>query len=127
MKHEDTTTQIIGILNESTATLDAQITARLAHARQQAVAALDKRARRGQPPRQSAIARLLDQLLQHHRTAVSAALVCSAVFVAFLVTQQFSDQELMGQGDAFLLASELPPEAYLDKGFDVWLERTSKQ
>lgn len=127
MKHEDTITQIIGFLNESAATLDPHTTARLADARQQAVAALNKHAQRIEQPQPSALVRLLNECRQHHRAAMSAALVCSAVFVAFLVTQQFSDQDIMGQGDAFLLASELPPEAYLDKGFDVWLERTSKQ
>jgi hypothetical protein len=29
-------------------------------------------------------------------------------------------------GDALLLASELPPEAYVDKGFDAWLEHSSQ-
>lgn len=124
MKHEDITTkQIVALLDESTARLDPRIVARLAAARSSAVAACSKQA----SAKPSALGRLFSQYVQHHRALVSAAMVCSAVFVAFIVTQQFSEQEMIGQGDAFLLASELPPEAYLDKGFDVWLERTSKQ
>ena len=126
MKHDETTAkQIIGLLDESVAALDAGTVDRLAVARKRAVNRhIERTVARS---RQSALVRLMDRLLHQHRAAMSAALVCSAVFVAFLFTQQFSEQEMMGQGDAFLLASELPPEAYLDKGFDVWLERTSEQ
>lgn len=128
MKYEDDTTkQIIRFLDEGTAALDDGIADRLAAARHRAVAALEQRVRTTRQSPQSLLTRLWQQCVQHHRAVVSTAAVCSAVFVAFLVTQQFSDQDVMGQGDAFLLASELPPEAYLDKGFDVWLERTSKQ
>jgi hypothetical protein len=129
MKHEDyTARQIIGFLDESTARLAPSITAKLAAARSKAVEVLKEQALTSAPWwRPVALVRLLSQYLQQHRTAMSAAMVCSAVFVAFIVTQQLSEQEMMGQGDAFLLASELPPEAYLDRGFDVWLERTSRQ
>lgn len=128
MKHEDITAkEVVGFLNEGTAGLDPSVLSRLSAARKQAVAAHAKHAHNHAAKTQgSFIMRLLDQFMQH-RAVMSTALVCSAVFVAFIVTQQFSEQEMMGQGDAFLLASELPPEAYLDKGFDVWLERTSRQ
>ena len=126
MKHEETTAKkIISFLDESVAALNAGTVDRLAAARKRAVTRhVERTAAR---LRQSALARLMDWLLHQHRVVTSAALVCSAVFVAFLLTQQLSEQEMMGQGDAFLLASELPPEAYLDKGFDVWVERTSEQ
>lgn len=126
MKHEETTAKkIISFLDESVAALNAGTVDRLAAARKRAVTRhVERTAAR---LRQSTLARLMDWLLHQHRVVTSAALVCSAVFVAFLLTQQLSEQEMMGQGDAFLLASELPPEAYLDKGFDVWLERTSEQ
>lgn len=126
MNYEDNIIkQIISALNESTATLNPEITAGLALGRNKALAAFNRRS--SAESSQSVFARLWKQYMPQHRAAMSAALVCSAVFVAFLVTQQFSEQDMAGQGDAFLLASELPPEAYLDKGFDVWLERTSKQ
>lgn len=126
MKHEETTAKkIVSFLDESVAALNAGTVDRLAAARKRAVTRhVERTAAR---LRQSILARLMDWLLHQHRVVTSAALVCSAVFVAFLLTQQLSEQEMMGQGDAFLLASELPPEAYLDKGFDVWLERTSEQ
>jgi hypothetical protein len=126
MKQEEITAKhIISFLDESAATLDAGTVDRLAAARQHAVARhIVRTAVRLQ---QSWFAQMMDRLLHQHRAVMSAALVCSAVFVAFLLTQQLSEQELTGHGDAFLLASELPPEAYLDKGFDVWLQRTSER
>ena len=126
MKHEETIAKkIVSFLDESVAALNAGTVDRLAAARKRAVTRHVERT--AAHLRQSILARLMDWLLHQHRVVTSAALVCSAVFVAFLLTQQLSEQEMMGQGDAFLLASELPPEAYLDKGFDVWLERTSEQ
>ena len=126
MKNEEITAkQIIDFLDEDAARLDASTVGRLAAARNRAVTRHTERMRTAS--RQSGFAQSTSRLLHHHRAAMSAALVCSAVFVAFLLTQQLSEQDMLGQGDAFLLASELPPEAYLDKGFDVWLERTSEQ
>ncbi|HYG13607.1 MAG TPA: DUF3619 family protein [Methylophilaceae bacterium] len=128
MKNEEITAkQIISLLDESAAALDASTAGRLAAARNRAVIRHAERMRTTAESRQSGFASWMNRLLHHHRAVMSAALVCSAVFVAFLLTQQLSEQEMLGQGDAFLLASELPPEAYLDKGFDVWLERTSEQ
>ena len=125
MKNEEIIAkQIIDYLDEGAARLDASTVGRLAAARNRAVA---RHAQERMAAGQSGFAQWTSRLLHHNRAAMSAALVCSAVFVAFLLTQQLSEQEMLGQGDAFLLASELPPEAYLDKGFDVWLESTSEE
>lgn len=128
MKQEkDTAKEIIRLLDESVATLDTQIVNNLANARNQAVSALAKRTQMAVSADGGGVIHLFSEYIHHHRALMSAAVVCSAVLVAFLVTQQFTGQEIMEQGDAFLLGSELPPEAYLDKGFDTWLEQTSQQ
>jgi hypothetical protein len=129
MKQEkDSAKEIIRLLDESVATLDTQIVSKLADARNLAVSALAerKRAASAVDVDSSGLIRLFSNYIHHHRVLMSTALICSAVFIAFLVTQQFNGQEMMEQGDAFLLASDLPPEAYLDKGFDTWLEQTSQ-
>lgn len=58
---------------------------------------------------------------QQHRVA-SAALVILVMLLTFLAIQQFEQSNHLEDSDAFLLASELPPEAYADKGFDAWLD-----
>lgn len=57
---------------------------------------------------------------------LSATLVISALLLTFFAASQLYDKNNTGvnsleHSDAFLLASELPPEAFADKGFDTWL------
>ena len=58
--------------------------------------------------------------IEHHRV-MSAGVVIGAMLLAFFAAQQFSANTNLENSDAFLLASDLPPEAYADKGFDTWL------
>jgi hypothetical protein len=58
---------------------------------------------------------------QQHRTA-SAVLVVLTMLFTFLTIQKLEQNNQIENSDAFLLASELPPEAYADKGFDAWLD-----
>ena len=127
MKSEkDTVKEIIRLLDESVATLDSSIIKQLAGARKQAVLAHAKHASAGGLDGHSVL-RLFTDYIHSPRALMSTALVASAVFVAFFLTQQFTGDENLEQGDAFLLASELPPQAYLDKGFDTWLEQSSQR
>lgn len=56
----------------------------------------------------------------HHRV-LSIALLVSAMMFTFFAAQHFNTNNNLQSSDAFLLASELPPEAFADKGFDTWL------
>lgn len=58
---------------------------------------------------------------QQYRVA-SAALVILVMLLTFFAVQQFEQGNHLENSDALLLASDLPPEAYADKGFDAWLE-----
>lgn len=58
---------------------------------------------------------------QQHRIA-STALVILVMLLTFLAIQRYEQTNHLEDSDAFLLASELPPEAYADKGFDAWLD-----
>ena len=115
---------IIQLLDERTATLDQDIVGKLAVARQQAVAAhsgLQAKAMRGS----NGFLQLLATYLNDHRTFMSTAALGCAVLMAFLVTQQLVGGDVSEQGDASLLASDLPPGAYADKGFDIWLAQNT--
>ncbi len=52
--------------------------------------------------------------VEHHRMAM-AGLALAAIVASFLATQSFKHQE---SSDAFLLSSDLPPEAFVDRGFE---------
>ena len=51
---------------------------------------------------------------EHHRMAM-AGIVLAAIFAGFLGAQSFKHQEA---SDAFLLSADLPPEAFVDRGFE---------
>lgn len=63
----------------------------------------------------------LGQNLEQHRMA-SAALLLVVMLLTFFALQQFGLNHNLENSDAFLLASDLPPEAYADKGFDAWIQ-----
>lgn len=65
------------------------------------------------------------QWFGHHvgqHKIMSSVLVVAAMLLALFVVQQFSFKHNLENSDAFLLASDLPPEAYADKGFNAWLD-----
>ncbi len=55
----------------------------------------------------------------HHRLATSG-LVLATIISSFVVLQALNNNE---PSDAFLLGAELPPEAFVDKGFEPSLNR----
>lgn len=65
--------------------------------------------------------RHVGQYFEQHRV-MSAALVVIAMLLTFFAVQQFGFNNNLENSDAFLLASDLPPEAYADKGFVAWLD-----
>ncbi len=52
---------------------------------------------------------------------MSAAMLAGVMLLTFFAVQQIEFNHNLENSDAFLLASDLPPEAYADKGFDTWL------
>lgn len=51
---------------------------------------------------------------EHHRM-VSAGLVLGVIVAGFVLMQSLSHQQ---PSDAFLLSADLPPEAFVDRGFE---------
>jgi hypothetical protein len=54
---------------------------------------------------------------EHHRIA-SAGLLLGAIIAGFIGMQSFNQKE---SSDAFLLSADLPPEAFVDRGFEPFL------
>jgi hypothetical protein len=57
---------------------------------------------------------------EQHRL-LSVAIIVGAMLLTFFAAQKLNTDHNLENSDAFLLASELPPEAFADKGFDTWL------
>ena len=55
---------------------------------------------------------------QHHRIA-STGLILGAIITGFVLMQAFGQQQ--EASDAFLLSADLPPEAFVDRGFEPLL------
>jgi len=125
-QEQETAKRIIRLMDEKTAMLDDSILGKLADARQQAIASATQQASVTRATGHGSVLRLFSDYIHHHRGVMSGAALCGAVLIAFVVTQQMSGQGVSEQGDAFLLSSDLPPEAYADKGFDTWLAQNSQ-
>lgn len=115
--------QVSGLLDDHAQHLRADTIQRLANARKLAVESLS--AKQTQTIQQNGnllmwLGSGVGQYFGHHR-AMSAAMLAGVMMLTFFATQQFSNNNLENS-DAYLLASELPPEAFADKGFDTWLE-----
>ncbi|MCB5188363.1 DUF3619 family protein [Methylobacillus caricis] len=123
MNHEQKIAkEIVELLNAGIDELEPTVASRLAEARHAAVQVMLENARTTTPDGHSLVASL-GGYMRHHQRLLSLAALGSAVFFAFLLTQQLTGHGMAEHGDAFLLASELPPEAYLDRGFYSWLEQ----
>lgn len=112
--------EIVRRLDETTEHLTPEVANRLAEARLRAVSSMVAHAQSSQPQGRGLLALVAGYALHHQRTLSLAALVAAVLFT-FVVTQQLTGHG--EHGDAFLLASELPPEAYLDQGFYSWLKQ----
>lgn len=72
--------------------------------------------------------RLTDSLGQPRSLAVNLLLSVLVFAGGLLVIQQFYESQMadeIEEIDAAVLTGELPLDAYLDKGFDAWLKRSS--
>ena len=131
MKTEhETAKEIVSLLDEGTVKLDREVLDRLYAARMKAVgnlAAQKQAVTVDHADGLGHVLRLFGNYMHRHRLLMPAVMIASAALVAFIVTQQMTGQPSIEQGDAFLLGAELPPEAFLDKGFDTWVARTSQQ
>jgi hypothetical protein len=54
-----------------------------------------------------------------HPRIVGASLVCAALVIGLTIT--IHNINMNENSDAFLLGAELPPEAFVDRGFEPWL------
>lgn len=54
-----------------------------------------------------------------HPRLISAGVLCAVLVIGLTMTQHMNQP--IENSDAFLLGAELPPEAFVDRGFEPWL------
>lgn len=126
-QEQDIAKKIVQILEHGTSELDTATAGKLAAARTRAVHAM------GQPsramPAEHAYAgtghSIIEYLRGHHLTWVPALIALVAAVLILSLLQQNSTNGPV-EVDTLLLASDLPPSAYVDQGFDTWLKKSSR-
>lgn len=124
MQDEQLAKKIALLLNDQSENIDAKIAYELNSSRQQALAKIPRSAS-GISIRQNGMMVLLLGYWYQHRLLMTMIMGLLGL-VAFLTMLNLPNQEIYGQEDADLLASDLPPEAYLNEGFDTWLSENSR-
>lgn len=121
----ETARNIARLLDQGTRTLPPQTAAKLAAAREQALARFQP-APELRPAWAGHRSRMADQPLSGLRYALPiAVLVLGMIGVVYWQLGNGNGNEL-ADIDARLLTDDLPIDAYLDKGFDSWLKRQSR-
>lgn len=118
---------VISLLDSSAADINNVTAERLLAARNNAVAKLAAQQTQTSQQHGNALVMLggsFNRLFEQHRLGMSA-LIVAGMLLAFFTAQEYTTHESLERGDAFLLASDLPPEAYVDQGFDTWLDTTT--
>lgn len=59
-------------------------------------------------------------VLMSHPHMLGVGLLCAALILGLGITYHNMNKQLESS-DAFLLGAELPPEAFVDRGFEPWL------
>ena len=126
-REQETARKIVQILEHGTSELDEATSEKLAAARRQAVAAMAEgaRSRHVVPAYAGSGHSLIEYLRGHHLSWAPALLGLLAALLVFSLWQQNTSKEPVAT-DTLLLASDLPPAAYVDQGFDAWLENSSQ-
>lgn len=122
--------EIVNLLDDGTSQLDRKVLDRLYAARMKAVGQLAARRQMAAGSEANGIGHVLrmsGDYMHQHRAVMPAVMIIGAALMVFVITQQLTNQPAVEQSDAFLLGSELPPEAFVDKGFDAWLARSSQR
>lgn len=128
IQDEQLAKKIASLLNEQSQNIDANTASQLHYARQQAIANM---ARPGSiiSMSQYGVLVLLGGYWHQHRLLmmmIGGLGLVALLTLQNLTNQEVYNQEVYNQEDADLLSSDLPPEAYLNEGFDTWLSENAR-
>ena len=121
--------KIVGYLSEGARNLDPAVGERLLAARKLALSRYHGEAAPAWGPAWATQA--IGRINQHRPASAAHMLIAGAALVAVLIGlvywQNYNAQaNELAEVDVGLLTDELPINAYLDRGFDSWLKRSSR-
>lgn len=116
---------VVTLLNEQAMSVDSRIASQLSYSRQQALANMAMPSS-GMTISQNGVLRLFRNYW-HQYSLLLTLLMCGLGLLVLLAMQNMANQEEAEQGDAYLLASDLPPEIYSNEGFGTWLSENTQQ
>ena len=117
--------RITALLDEQALNVDPKVASKLVYAREQAIANM-VRPSTVTAISQNGVIRLFGNYWHQHRFLFTL-IMCGLGLIALLAMKNMTIHEDVEQGDAYLLASDLPPEVYSNEGFGAWLSENTQQ
>ena len=118
--------RITSLLDAQAINIDAKSASRLSYVRQQAIANMARPSSMG-ALNQNGVLRLLGDYWHQYRL-VMTLMMCGLGLISIITVNNLGNNiELIVQEDADLLASDLPPEVYLNEGFGTWLSENTQR
>ena len=122
--------KLVGYLNQGCRNLDQPVAERLLAARKAALSRYQGEVAPawGWATASQAVGRLADPRRQGSVPMLIAAAALVAALIGFAYWQNYGNGQAneLAEVDVGLLTDELPINAYLDRGFDSWLKRSSR-
>ncbi len=113
LQHEETQAKtIVALLDQNLASIDPLTLSKLKYGREQALSKM--------PSMESIADRGVLYILSTHQQKIRFSIIALLLVLGIFLVLHENMQDF-NQGDAYLLGSELPPEAYLNEGFETWL------
>ena len=125
LRDQEIARRIATLLDEKALNVKDSVAYKLSYSRQQALANM-ARPSLVMSISQNGIIRLFENYWHQYRLLITL-FMCGLGLLALLAMHNMSQQEENEQSDAYLLASDLPPEAYLNEGFGTWLSENTQQ
>jgi hypothetical protein len=126
IQERDTAKKIIEYLDYGATGLDEKTVAKLQTARQRAVQAAQPTMAGRVELAHAGLGQVVSRFMHGHPIGVAMVAVLITMLMLVVLIQKNTTVAPVDT-DTLLLASDLPPEAYVDKGFDAWLQDSSQR
>jgi hypothetical protein len=110
---------IVALLDQDLASIDPLTLSKLKYGREKALSKMSA----NEVITHRGVLHLLGAHVHHQKRWIAVLGLLLLLSLLFIMRENAQD---IGQSDAYLLSSELPPEAYLNEGFDEWLSENSQ-
>jgi len=126
LREQEIAKRIVSLLDENAFNLDNTIASKLTYAREEALAKMMKPTSKAVIS-QNGVLRFFGDYWYQHRLLMMLLMLGFGLAMFLTIKNIPNQNELESEsGDAYLLASEVPPEAFLNEGFGTWLSENTQ-